>query len=222
LDVLNTEFGLFAKAHPITAQEEINPQEGTHTVRIRLSAPPGRLRLLFADFVCNLRFSLDHLAWELALLKTSSPFDRTEFPVCTTWDKGIAKLFDRLTQSLPGDARAEINALQPYHRVEGPKFHALAVLDYFCNIAKHRTVPMGDTHLRLNARNATPYENFDDGTIEFTIPYEENFKPDPSGDIVFGATRKGQMGISLRIGELQQMYDFVANRVFPRFDRFFP
>ena len=88
------------------------PQESLYLIRIHLTIPPKRLGLIAADTLYCLRSALDQLAWQLALLTTATPYDRTEFPIFTAENN---TRFVEFTQNIPATAVAAIEALQPYH-----------------------------------------------------------------------------------------------------------
>lgn len=222
---LSKEMQAFAKTKPPAPPEARKTRDGAYVARFKCPTPPDYLGIIAADFFQNLRASLDYLAWELALANITEgfPFNRTEFPICTDWEPNTRHRFQTATQNLCEDAKNTIQALQPYHR-EGDSFkvHPLRVLDFFCNIAKHRTIPMTGTCVKIEGM-IPEYEVFDDGTIEliFPPPLAEDFKPDVTFSVTFGGHREFE-GISLQPHEVAVLYNFVAEAVFPRFDRFFP
>lgn len=61
--------------------KEVDSQSGDHVWRVKIdSAAVMRLGVLVGDAVHNLRFSLDHLVWQLALLTNQHPRG-SEFPI---------------------------------------------------------------------------------------------------------------------------------------------
>ena len=52
-----------------------------HHVEIEQKITPDSIGILAGEFACCLRSSLDHLAWQLALLTTDAPNDATSFPI---------------------------------------------------------------------------------------------------------------------------------------------
>ncbi len=102
--------------------------------------PPIRLGLHVGDFLANLRASLDHLIWQLALIDGRRPPDRElSFPIMQKWPEGRRDVI-RLPISgrVPGEALAFIASKQPYHKGDRFREDPLWVLDELNNIAKHR------------------------------------------------------------------------------------
>ncbi|MDP2919178.1 MAG: hypothetical protein Q8O43_03030 [Dehalococcoidia bacterium] len=223
LNVLNDEIHVFIQSNTPTVKAR-QTQDGAYLARVNFTPPPARLGILVADVFQTLRASLDYLAWELALLNISDgvPYRRTEFPICKDWDSDTQRRFNEVTQSLAQDARDEIQALQPYHRGNSYNSHPLWVLDFFCNIAKHRSIPMTGTMLDIVQPPGTSFKVLDDVTVEMIFPNpKKEFKPDASFTICFGGLRETQ-GISLLPQEVIVLYNFVTDVVFPKFVRFFP
>ena len=224
LTVLNEEIHAFIQSNPPTVKAE-KTQEGDYLARVYFTSPPARIGIIAADVFQTLRASLDYLAWELALLNISNgfPYKRTEFPICEYWNTTVQKHFNLVTKSLAQDARDEIQALQPYHRGNTYKSHPLWVLDFFCNIAKHRSIPMMGNMMDMELLPETSVKVLDDLTVEliFSNP-KKDFKPNSaSHTICFGGVRETQ-GITLLPPEVTQLYNFVSGVVFPRFVHFFP
>jgi hypothetical protein len=101
--------------------------------------PPLRFGVLMGEFIHNLRSTLDHLVWQLALSGTDTPSNRLQFPIYTTepkkWDSIAA---DRLN-AVPDEAVALIRQMQPFH-ADHPEATALAVIQALSNEDKHRVI----------------------------------------------------------------------------------
>jgi len=225
LTVLNEEVPAFIQSNPPTVKAR-KTQEGAYIATVNFTSPPARFGILAADVFQTLRASLDYLAWELALLNTSDgfPYDQTEFPICKDWDSNAQRRFNEVTRSLAQDARDEIQALQPYHRGNSYKSHPLWVLHFFCNIAKHRSIPMtGYAMLDMKLTPEAHCKVIDGLTVELIFPNpKKDFKPDSASyTICFGVLREKQ-GITLLSYKIIDLYNFVTEVVFPKFVRFFP
>jgi hypothetical protein len=103
--------------------------------------PPLRLGVLMGDFAHNLRSTLDHLVWQLALTQTDTPHDKLQFPILDNepseadWRSMVG---DRL-QRVPPEAVRRIWDLQPFTS-ERPESSALALVRELSNEDKHRVI----------------------------------------------------------------------------------
>jgi hypothetical protein len=133
----------FVAGEPYTIYTEYDPQTGWHSVRwLALREPPlERLALVFGDMVSNLRTTLDYLVWQLVLTTGKRPGRRTGFPVVRRekdWE-AQSRIALRGVEQRWID---EIEARQPYHRLDRPSIHPLAILDHVNNLNKHRFLPV--------------------------------------------------------------------------------
>ncbi len=223
INVLSEEIVDFMKNNPPTVKAG-KTADGAYLARLNFVPPPARFGILAADVFQTLRASLDYLAWELALLNVTDgfPHKRTGFPICGKWDRDGQAHFIAVTKSLSQEARDEIRALQPYHRGDSYKTHPLWVVNFFCNIAKHRSIPMAGYKIDMDLHPRTIVNVLDSVTIDviFREP-EEDCKPKPASySVSFGGLREVQ-GMSLSPHEFFTLYNFVVTDVFPRFVRFF-
>ena len=148
--------------HALTSQ--IDQQTGEHWVFIepRRSIPQIKWAVIIGDIVHNLRTALDHLIWELAVLRrgeppphplpSGSPWRSLQFPVYDDASDffnissksakkgqppgqgGLASL-----QHVRPAAAARVIQLQPF-QVGDRQHHPLRVLQDLDNIDKHRTL----------------------------------------------------------------------------------
>ena len=222
LTVFDEEAIAFIQSKPANV-ETGKTQEGTYLARLHFTEPPARLGILAADVFQTLRASLDYLTWELALrnLSNGEPCYKTEFPICGNCNRDKKK-FRTATTSLSTDACNEIQALQPYHHEKSYKCHPLWVLNFFCNIAKHRSIPTTGNVLNVTFPLGTKVKVIDDVTVDliYQAP-QKDFKPDGYFTVAFLGIRKTQ-AITLLPHQVINLYNFVTNFVFPRFIRFFP
>jgi hypothetical protein len=180
-------------------QSEIDDYYASDPVRLRLEhredpkrmeavvesvhQPPLRLGVLMGEFVHNLRSTLDHLAWQLALTKTRTPHDKLQFPILDRKPSEAAwrsRVGDQL-RCVPPEAVQQIWDLQPFHS-ERPETNALAIVRELSNEDKHRVIlqPVSaskrpdESHVHLDANDVevTAYE------ILFGVP------PEPGATIV--------------------------------------
>jgi hypothetical protein len=112
------------------------------------------LGLIFADFLGNLRSTLDHLAWKLVEVSGNKPHNRTSFPAAKT-EAAWLTARGRDVRGIAPDWIAVIDELQPYHD-DNPERNFLCVLDEVNNLNKHRMIPataesLGDFSLRYVA-----------------------------------------------------------------------
>jgi hypothetical protein len=104
--------------------------------------PPPRLGVILGDVLHNVRSALDHLVWQLVLLrakKGKAPSDNNAFPIVATkhgWDSAV----NSLLQGVSGPHRAIIKRVQPYHRASTPEQTYLGMLKSLSNVDKHRIV----------------------------------------------------------------------------------
>ena len=120
LRALRNEIDAFLNADPYTPTRETDPENGDYVWRLQVHRhPPVRLGVLIGDVAHNLRSSLDHLAWQLALVQTRTPRQSTEFPIFIDPVSGPGKKgFDphgrQKIRNLPDPAKKLIEAIQPY------------------------------------------------------------------------------------------------------------
>jgi hypothetical protein len=133
----------FASSHPYGILSEYDPETGWHTLRWQvLREPPlQELALVFGDLVSNLRTTLDYLVWQLVLASGRRPGRRTGFPVVRR-EKDWEVQSRNALRGVPEEWADEIETRQPYHRVDRPSVHPLAILDHVNNLNKHRFLPV--------------------------------------------------------------------------------
>ena len=150
---LQRSFGGFFKDNLYEiALAELNPTANDYSLRVK-SGPqefPDYWPPVIGEIAHNLRAALDGLAWQLALLKPTTPYDRTAFPIYllgkTTrkrrgtllphfWGRGHGL---RLIQSIPEPLWARIESFQPYKRGNGGRHSPLFLLEKMNNTDKHR------------------------------------------------------------------------------------
>lgn len=116
---------------------EIDPDDlNVGLLRIRLSPKvPPDLSPMTGDCLFNVRSALDHIAWQLVLLKNPTPGKRLIFPISKSSEAFDSAVADSGLRDAPVSAVTVIKSLQPYHSGET---HPLALLSELHNIDKHR------------------------------------------------------------------------------------
>lgn len=184
--------------------------------------------LIAGDFIHNVRSSLDHLAWSLALKVNRKPPRRICFPIEKEDSLDAQINITKATHGIPEEAIAIMKSLQPYNSGNAYKsthlwrLHALWNLDKHRSIASHSTV--SDEILRVPPDMAAVIkrEAFDNGAI-VRIPLAlkhriMRFNPNPGVDVRFGDQEEG---IIVSLQDFRDIYEFVSVEVVPRFTRFF-
>jgi hypothetical protein len=134
---------------------EIQPQPGHHVYRVhKKQAPELGLDwgVTIGEIAHNLRSARDNLAWQLALLTTDTPYERTQFPIFDVARQRIPTKGGRtreigfeidgrpMIRNLRPEHQAAIEALQPYRPGCGGKEGPLSQLAHINNADKHRVV----------------------------------------------------------------------------------
>ena len=175
--VLQPEVSAFLKLNPYSIVDEHNPYSRHHILRakVHLDTPP-RLGIIAGDIFHNLRSALDHLVWQLVLLNSNTPDDKTAFPIFwedSKWNppKRYESSGRRKIQGVAPSVEAIIERLQPYHRTpfsEHPLFilHTLNIRDKhkllnFIGLAvQSRTVMLGEGTLDFMVTPRLPRTTF--------------------------------------------------------------
>jgi hypothetical protein len=233
LNNLERHMRLFREKQPEVLTHQPEPDAADY-VYYRLGQAPASFGLFVGDFAHNLRSALDHLAWQLALLTTKTPGDRTEFPIFEKEpEKGFltAEGVKRRIGDIPDEAQRLIEALQPYHRPEGAQRDPLWQLHRLDVIDKHRLLVAQATHptfpLMLNDRQRTmgQVRRLDDGTIVLRVPGwanpQQTFEPHYAVGITFLIPVDAQGGVGVGSQVLRGIYDAVRDDVVPRFAHLF-
>jgi hypothetical protein len=106
--------------------------------RMHVEPPPKSISVTAGDCVHNIRSSLDHLIYALALDNRAGkkPRERTQFPIATK----VINYYEtgrRQVRPLDPRHRRVIRLLQPYHH-PNPRMHWLTILGHLSNRDKHR------------------------------------------------------------------------------------
>lgn len=216
-------------AKPYTIIEKTDFEKVLHIVRIEITPTPEVIAMLFGDFICCLRSSLDHLAWRLAHLPPIRAFTereerRIQFPISKLKDS----TYESLLSLFPSAVTPDIDSFQPYLRGGAFRDDPLWQLNELWTLDKHRTIPTLPYALNLGFPG-TGWKHFvhiDRLTYDlevrfplaFAWTYPVDLKPNVSVEILFGETNVFEISLS----RLREINNFVRNEVIPRFAGFFP
>jgi hypothetical protein len=224
LEDLRERIRVFRESEPCGVSREDDLKKRKHIIRFKMKSVPEKVPLIVGDFLYCLRSSLDQLVWALAKTPGSYP-SGTQFPIFDHVDAGK---FGRYTAGVPTAAVRIIESLQPYNgqNAAAIKSHLLWQLNKLCNIDKHRRIPTDATATTFNfpkfPRKFGPLVHVDHDKEMAVIPLALKSKMtlDPIGtvEIFFGDSYEG---VRVDFDRLETIYNFVANRVIPRFARFF-
>ena len=224
LDALRQELNSFHESKPcqFVSQDDVKYQRCRVAVKIRDA--PDRISLIAGDVFYNLRAALDQLVWCLAKLTSAYP-KNTQFPILEERD---VPRFERQTSGVPAEAAAIIELLQPYNGgdVEAIRSHTLWRLNKMCIIDKHMRIPTHSIQMNfpLPASLASLINFENDGVMNIPLSHKAELKshmklnPEVSFKVVFGDSH---LGIECDFEGIETIYDLVANKVIPRFARFF-
>jgi hypothetical protein len=224
----------YLRNNPKLISVEFNPQNLFNIYRYKpLEELPIAISLLAGDAINNLRSSLEHLAWQLALTNVVNPSDKTGFPILR---RPNVHVFNQMTADIPSEARKIIEGTQPYHRGKGAEDDPLWRLHALWTIEKHRHITiitrhayLGFTHWLSDERpdngfsEQSTLSKLDNGDILLKTPIpdrnKEYFEPRFQLDIVLGDVGPGK-GDSLP-DSLWAIYYLIRDRIIPRFAHFF-
>ncbi len=194
---------------------ENQPEGRLATCSVQAGYPAPDFGLYLGDAVHNLRSSLDHLIYQLAIAAGNpSVGDRTQFPIYAVDTPKNRKRIDRMIKPISPDAQSRIKALQPYERRPlDPCVDPLWILSGLDNIDKHRlllvaipkfatlnlTIGIDETDHSVTVSDDNIWNPLKHGTeplrFRFMVPYdttkpetEVNVKAQPTISIVFDET----------------------------------
>jgi hypothetical protein len=138
---LELEIERWRKSRPYRIVDELDSDTGDNVIYGQLLRfPPSHISQLIGDCLQNLRCSLDHLAYALAVKNKGSLTDSeaidTAFPIFIT-QPGFRTRGKGRIKHLSRGAQTAIDALQPYHTPQ-PDSHRLWLLKTLNDIDKHR------------------------------------------------------------------------------------
>ena len=138
LETFNEQAGLFLGRDPYEVVADFDSEKRTYAYTIKVREKPlPQIGILVGEILYQIRSSLDHLAWQLAILRHDPPPDRTEFPICDSaksYKGSCGKI-----GGLPLAAQTIVDGLQPYVRKPAaPHDDPLWILHRLTNDDKHR------------------------------------------------------------------------------------
>jgi hypothetical protein len=216
----------------ITTEEDI--EHSQYVIKIQ-NAPEReffRLILTCGDFISALRASLDHLAWQLALLNTPKPSGDLTFPIIDKNTVDTQMRLAKITFGIPEPAIAIMKSMQPYHAGNDYKSTHLWRLNKLWNLDKHRYLSgfreIPDTwefHFSgFPDMESIPLDTQHIGNqtiMRLPLALKEKVHFNPNVKVEFEINESSE-GIVLRYKDLVDMYEFVDSTVFPAFAGFFP
>jgi len=207
---------------------EDDAHNGWHIIRMQVKDIPDDITLIFGDLLYCLRSSLDQLVWCLAKINATPGYpEQTQFPILEQRD--IAR-FNRQTSGVPAEAARIIESLQPYNAptLDATRENILWRLNKLCNIDKHARIPVRgttglitwDTFVRWGEEAI--FTEFDDHA-EMKIPLSRKnelalYPRTPEFKVLFGDL---YWNIQCDFADVEAIYEFVTNRLIPRFAGFF-
>ena len=199
-----------------------------HIVRMKIRDVPDHIPLIAGDVLSCLRASLDQLVWCLAKINATPGYpEGTAFPILESRD---TPLFQRRITGVPTKAAKIIESLQPYNtpNAHAIRSHLLWRLNKMCNIDKHMRIPVRGVTGTVKWNTFVPFgDNVTftefDNNLEMRIPLalksQMALNPRiPECRVLFGDS---YWKIECDFGNIEAIYEFVANSVLPRFVRFF-
>ena len=227
LEELSRETASYRATDTYSISREVSADGILAVYRITPTAIPGpRIGTIVGDIVHNMRSALDHMVWQLALLKSSRPYRFTAFPVFKDETEEHSKRICSVLRDVPEEAADLIKRLQPYHAGNEPENSPLWILHALWNTDKHSTLlPMA--HVGWMPAYFGPggsQKALDDGTIETTVPLEVdeqmNLNERVSANVAFPLDSPGR---GMEVVELLEMiYKALDELIFPALSAFFP
>jgi hypothetical protein len=145
IDELNQAVIDYLAENPYRVVGEFERETSEYVLRGEVTKPTAYLGVIAGDVAHNLRSALDHLAWQLALLNSATPYDRTQFPIALSPGEFNSKTGQKMIRDLSAEHKALVETFQPYNggdpRDDGPIApHALRDLRILSNTDKHRVL----------------------------------------------------------------------------------
>jgi hypothetical protein len=172
---------------------------------------------------------LDHLIYGLVSSNGGTPINSTAFPIIGVYrGQPSEDKFTNAIRGIPDRARAIVQSLQPYNAGGAYELTHLWRLELLWNIDKHRYIPLdaGACDIEFpkvphSLRKPTACIIDDKAVMRFPMAAKQyaNFDPVTRVFVRFGSEKAG---IVVTIQNLRDMYEFVSEKVIPRFERFFP
>lgn len=235
LDDLEAQFATWVRSGLHSVFNEPDPDSGPDCFRVRVATDPvptDPFSVIIGDVLHNLRSTLDHLAYALAVKHTNPiPDDiakESEFPIFAS---NNVNAITRRIRGMDPNAQEVIKSLQPYHRGKDFALDPLWMLYELSNIDKHRLLLVGTvSNVAAGFRPGMSYNykllgaNVYDAMIEgeaIVVRYratpddpdkEMHVEFDPLLQIAFkGPTTVNGKGV---VKALNTIHDYIGTRVF--------
>ncbi|HLF78535.1 MAG TPA: hypothetical protein VJB57_13725 [Dehalococcoidia bacterium] len=228
LDALKAEVQTFLDSDPVHAYRDKEPKDGFYIYGIHWGKKPDiRLGLLIGDWATNLRATLDHLSWQLALLTTDKPSIESTFPI---FEKENVGRFNQRVKQWPDAAKAIAERMQPFKADGGrkPNEHMLWLINHLSNTDKHQVIRVAPGQIRvpgLRPGQLMIIDSFNDDHIELHVAVsldpKTNLEPFLRARVVIAMPEIAD-GAILDMGVLDRAQDFVRDYAIPAFASFFP
>lgn len=118
-----------------TADSETGWFEVTLVVREEM---PAALYLIFADYISNLRATLDHIVWFLTTTNGRDPGDRNIYFPCVADSKTWPTTVESQLRNFPPEGLPTIKEAQPFQYGPAYRQHPMYVLHHLDIRTKHR------------------------------------------------------------------------------------
>ncbi len=222
LQELNRFICKWEETKPFVCTGREYPNQPAYIYTIEINAVPGGVGVVVGDVLHNIHSALDNIVWQLAILSTSNPYERTAFPIFSRVGKSTENEINRLLRDIPANARLVIESLQPY-KATNPQSHPLYLLQELSNCDKHRKLTITGQRLRFEMRRGMITHDLNDYTVEIIVPMVYKNSPPPPPEIFCDClVINDKNRIQMRIDVVEAIYKFVNNKVYPRFLEFFP
>jgi hypothetical protein len=198
-------------------------KQGLHFIKIDPPEIDMRIAVIAGDVAGCLRASLDHLAWQLALMglgRKRKPNRHTKFPIMARRDD---EEFLCAVREMPERAQTIVESFQPYHGAVY-KDSLLWKLNRLCNIDKHWTIALHSDSFYFqwpkSPPNGIPLYFADQNMVAVPLAFKGYVDLDPkiTYEVIFG-DYVGKFGVTL--GDLKQMHDSISTKILPAFSCFF-
>jgi hypothetical protein len=229
LDALELQCRAFVESKPyrIAAYDDLKTEE--YVVEIEFTTPDiWPIGAVAGDLICNLRSSLDHLIYGLVRLGTVVPTSQTGFPIIGTHDgQRTEDRFRNAIRGIPDLATEIVRSLQPYNSGHSYRETFLWRLHELWNMDKHRHIPLDggacDIQFpRVPHHLPAPKPGIVNDRLVVRFPMIS--KPFVNVDAVTGVFMRfgsEKSGVVMTIEDLAALYDYLAEKVIPRFVHFF-
>ena len=214
--------------YTVTIKEDVN--QGIYLCNIAMHIAPNDIPKILGDFICNLRSSLEHIAWQLSQLPPKRTFTKSElkricFPVFEQRDRA----YENLRGLFPPAVANVIDDLQPFNRGAAFPDHPLWQLHKLWNLDKHCVIPVSPTSMEFSFPHSNwqaiarmrVFEDHLEVRFPLRVAWESpvKFEPKVSIKMLFGEA-DGE-GLIVSWVRLREIYDFVRHDAIPRFATFF-